>query len=319
MSSGLATLMGVLQRTRSPWKRLQILTRAARQVRSLSAEERYRLALQIGVDGAAELIDAVADGDDELRDTLTALVQEAAETDPRRLRRVLKDLADPDKRVGLLKEGIQAAGDRLLEEEDDEEPVLIEAVAVSEPAAEPADEPEPQPAPETAPPEASPEPDTPPEAPRPPAASPAARQLEPPHEPAPPPPRPAPIPRPAAVRRPTPEAGPGERGSVAAELAAIPGLARRLRGLREADLAHSDTDRLERVLEAFPDGWSRRRAFETLLRRSLVSEFDGVVRLLGRLGRPVDRRFCIRGLLRSRELTSEQRGTLEALAGSGRE
>lgn len=107
-------------------------------------------------------------------------------------------------------------------------------------------------------------------------------------EPAPAPVRSAPPPPPPPPPPPLPPPKPGS------ELAEISSLTRRFRALR-ACTAGAKTLRAERavaLVEAFPDGWARRRAAAHLVREGLVSEETAFAAVVRSLSRESDQRWC---------------------------
>jgi hypothetical protein len=109
-SPELAVLIGVLRRTGSPRERLAALFRAWKQVKELPAWERAQLALHLGVDGAAELVEELAERRDGLpAQQLLSLLQDVKDTDPGRLKGFVSDLSNPRAWSKLLERGLEAA------------------------------------------------------------------------------------------------------------------------------------------------------------------------------------------------------------------
>jgi hypothetical protein len=326
-SPELAVLIGVLQRTSSPKQRLAMLLRAWRQVRRLSAEERSRLALHLGVEGASELLEELAERHDALpTEELLPLLEELKDIEPGRFRVLLRRLRDPRQRAELLDRGLDVARERLLAElatGGEDAAALVEsppkappkepgigAATVARPPATPA--PAPQPA----------SPETPPaSADRPPPSRREKPSL-------PPPPRLRPVPRekPSRVVAPrsrTPptrrvsarppadrpvESRAGSASKLAEELRSTASLVARFRLLRLA-VDRLDTDSVtavREILEAFPAGWARRRALQALFRAGVPESREAALALVRELERPTERRWCLHTLAETRGLADDE-------------
>jgi hypothetical protein len=309
-----------IKEAKSPLARVRVVARAWRAVRSLTPKQRYEVAAQLGLDGADDLIEAIAahQGTTPPAELMKA-VNEVQQMDPATLKSIASRVRDPQQRGGVLKEGLQA----------------IEA-ALAGPPAKPAPAP-PRAAPAAlpvtakpatswplreAPPAARPSPPPPPSAPAPvlapapvpapaPATPPAPVPVAAPAAPAPAPvrpPEPAPPPRPSIPSAPAPPARP----ALAEHLAALPALIVRFRHLRR----HLDQVRglssadLRGVLEVFPDGWARRRALSELIGAGVPARTADVLSLVDALQSPGDRAWCLGALADSRTLSSDERSAL---------
>ena len=60
------------------------------------------------------------------------------------------------------------------------------------------------------------------------------------------------------------------------------------------------------MLESFPDGWSRRRALVSILRRGHPRGLDEALSLIGEIERATDRRWCVAALIDTRELDAQE-------------
>jgi outer membrane biosynthesis protein TonB len=234
-------------------------------------------------------------------------------------------LAEPEaeklqQEVGEALEELQAVEETIVETAE-ETLVALDAIEGSsddqdeetEPAPEPAPEPEvetaeeveetqdlesePEPEPELAPePEAIPEPEPPP--PPPPAPVVDWSRWQSATESS----RPAPMPRPdlrpsvadVGTRRFEAKAVMGAMGAAQSVLSQLRVLHRELSGFKGSSVAT-----LRELIEAFPDGWARRRALCALLEEEIPSDASDALELISCLGRDLDRRWCL-GLLARR-------------------
>jgi hypothetical protein len=60
------------------------------------------------------------------------------------------------------------------------------------------------------------------------------------------------------------------------------------------------------ILDAFPPGWARRRALQALFRAGAPEKHEAALTLIRELGRPTDRRWCLRTFAETRELPDDQ-------------
>ena len=77
-----------------------------------------------------------------------------------------------------------------------------------------------------------------------------------------------------------------------------------LRVLRRelSGFAGSSVNTLHELIEAFPDGWARRRALCALLEAGIPAETQDALELVSCLGRESDRRWCLGLLARKGDL-----------------
>jgi len=116
----------------------------------------------------------------------------------------------------------------------------------------------------------------------------------------------APAPPQPVVTEPEPVADrPPIETDIAAPVVAATGTIARFRSLRKTldDTAQLDIEDIRSLLESFPDGWSRRRALVSILRRGDPEDLDDALSLIEDLERPTDRRWCVAALIDTRELS----------------
>lgn len=318
-----------VREAKSPLARVRVIARAWRTVRALSPKQRYEVAVQLGLDGADDLIEAIAShrGTTPPPELMQA-VNEVQKMDPATVKTIAARVRNPQQRAEGIKQGLKAIEDVLAGPEPPAPsrvpkgaspappppapaapptpPVvakpatswpLREAPAAPAPAVPPA--PKPAPAPVAAPAPAPPAPQPPPPAPAPPAP---VTPPPPPVAAAPPPPAPEP-PR---------EVGAPVRAGLAEHLGSIPALTTRFRHLRK----HLDQVRrlpiaeLRGVLEVFPDGWARRRALSELIAEGVPSRAADALSLVDVLQSPRDRAWCLGTLADTRALSPEERSAL---------
>lgn len=89
----------------------------------------------------------------------------------------------------------------------------------------------------------------------------------------------------------------------------MPVLTARFRLLRRriGTLRRVSAEDLRRVLEAFPDGWARRRALVDLIEAGVPERASDALSLLDALQSPSDRAWCLGTLADARKLTSDER------------
>ncbi|HSG40707.1 MAG TPA: hypothetical protein VLE27_13785 [Thermoanaerobaculia bacterium] len=299
--TSLPELIEQLGRTYSPFERLKILGRAWTLLRKMTSEERRLVGIQLGLDNADEVVEAIAErSGKKASPALLSMIERAQVKGTAHLPQLISDLKDPGKRAERLRQGVQAAEEAI---EDGEIPWLPPAVAAPpKPAAPPPFEamraPEPQPAPPAAP---APEP-APAPAPPPPAAQ------------APPPPEPQPVAAPAPPPPPRPEPPRPAPVNFAEALNAAPSLLARFRVLHEHvdAMARTPAASLRPLLESFPDGWARRRALAEILRAGAPADLSEALTLVGTLGSERDRLWCLGALSSQRPLSEKDRETLLA-------
>jgi hypothetical protein len=318
-----ADLFLQLKEAKSPLARVRVVARAWRTVRSLTPDQRYQIVAQLGLDGADDLVEAIAahQGTAPPAELMKA-VNEVQKMDPATLKSIAVRVRDPRQRAEGLKQGLQAI-EAALAGPPAGPPAGFKipgkAIPAPPPPAKPAPAPPPAVAPITARPATSwPLREAPPVAaqPSPPPPTPAAPAPVPVTPPAPvpvaaPAPAPAPRPEPARPSEPPPPAPP-PRTTLAEHLAAVPALTARFRHLRR----HLDQVRrlsaaeLRGILEAFPDGWARRRALSELIEAGSPAHTADVLSLVDVLQSPGDRAWCLGILADSRTLSPEERSAV---------
>ncbi len=319
--TSLPELIEQLGRTYSPFERLKIIGRAWGLLRQMTSEERRLVAIQLGLDNADEVVQAIAErSGKQASPALLSMIERAQVKGTAHLPQLLSDLKNPWKRAERLRQGVQAVGQELTEG-DTAAPWLPPAIAAPaaappKPAAKPpapppfeamaAPSPAPVPAPAPAPP--PPVPAAPP--PPPVQAAPPPEPPKPVEAPAPPPqPKPAPV---AAAAEPRPE--PAQHAGFAVELDAAPSLLARFRVLHEhmAAMKKMPASALRPVLEGFPDGWARRRALGEILRAGAPADLSEALPLLDLLGSQRDRLWCLGALTHQRQILEKDLETLLA-------
>lgn len=280
----LTELVQQLGKTYSPFERLKILSRAWSLLREMSPEQRMLVAAQLGLDNADDLVEAIAKrSGHEPPHALIATIEKAQAKGTAQLPALIADLRDPRKRPARLKQEAQSAVQEVL------------AAAVPPPpaiSAAPPEPPKPQPAPE------------PVAAPAPPPSPPPVVVAAPPEPPPPPPPKPEPPP----VR-------PRVDSALVGALSEAPNLTARFQLLRRrvGEARGLSGEELRPMVEAFPDGWARRRALLELLRSGSPAAFRDALGLVDALGSERDRAWCLGALAEDRPLTASDR---EALLGT---
>lgn len=311
----LPELIDQLGRTFSPYERLKILARAWALLRQMTSEQRMLVAAQLGLDRADEVVNAIAERSGAKSSPLLMSMIERAQTKGvAHLPELIKDLKDPERRAQRLRQGAEAAGAALLEG-DPQAPWLPAAVTAPAKAAppkpppplsRPPEPPAPAPAPQAAP------PPPPPAAPAPPKPAPEPPPAPAPVVAAPAPPPPAPRPAPEPPR--APAKAPAVSG-LAEKLAAVPSLTARFRLLRRSagDTKQLSAADLRALVDAFPDGWARRRAVLELLRAGVPGKAAEALPLVSTLSSERDRAWCVGELI---ELRDVPEGDREAILGT---
>lgn len=92
----------------------------------------------------------------------------------------------------------------------------------------------------------------------------------------------------------------------------MPALTARFRRLRRriAELRRLSTADLRAVLDTFPDGWARRRAFMDLIEAGMPERTADALSLMDALQSPGDRSWCLGTLADSRALSPDERSAL---------
>lgn len=335
----LLDLIVQLREAKSPLARVRVVARAWRTVRALTPKQRYEIAVHLGLDGADDLIEAIAaHAGTTPPPELMQAVNQVQKMDPATVKAIAARVRNPQQRSEGIRQGLKAIEDVLAGPEPapapkapaqatpswlpkgasptppapapppPPAPPVVARPATSWPLREAAPEPKPAPAPTPAPaPVAAPAPAPPPPSPPPPAPVPVVTA------PAPPPP-PAPQwdpPRPAAPEPPRELAAPVRTG-LADHLGSIPALTARFRHLRR----HVDQARplpvaeLRALLEVFPDGWARRRALSELIEEGVPARATDVLSLVDVLQSPRDRAWCLGTVADTRTLSAEERDAL---------
>jgi hypothetical protein len=292
-----------------------VVARAWRTVRALTPKQRYEIAVHLGLDGADDLIEAIAaHAGTTPPPELMQAVNQVQKMDPATVKAIAARVRNPQQRAEGLRQGLKAIENVLAGPEPPPAPAakpaapppappppapVVAKPAASWPLREAAPEPKPAPPPTPAPaPVAAPAPAPPPPAPTPVVTAPA------------PPPPPASRwdpPQPAAPEPPAPV-----RAALAEHLGSIPALTARFRHLRKhlPQVRRLSAEELRAVLEAFPDGWARRRVLSELIAEGVPPRAADVLSLVGALESPRDRAWCLGTLADTRTLSSEERSAL---------
>ena len=274
----------------SPVAKAKALARAWRMVRRLSPVDRMALAEEAGFDGAEDLLENLAAKKGGVAPALMLqFLSSLRDRGDERLSDVMAGLRDPETRDEILMRGADAVAEAFVpevveyEEILEDSPDLINALG---------GEPEP-----SAPPPPIEEEDTA-------VAEPVSesntvdhrapeRTVEIVQE------RTEPLPVVAQVSPADVEIGSLELGSIDVEflvedLEGETSLVDRFLCLREAVPALGDgSGDLGRLVDAFPEGWARRRALVALLEAGLPPDVGDALDLIENLERPVDRRWCL--------------------------
>jgi hypothetical protein len=294
-----ATLPELLQQlgsTYSPFERLKIVGRAWQLLRAMSPQERLVVATQLGLDHSGEVVESITRwSGHEASPALISMIEKAQTQGTAHLPELIADLRDPQRRIERLKQGAQAA---------------LAAPPLPMPAPPKTEPPKPLPPIEAAPIPPAPRPIPPPPEP-----------VAPPPPPPPPPVQVAPPPPPPKVEEPPPppkpRPAPGTRktdGALAGKLAEASSLTARFHVLRRhtAEARGLPPEELRPLLEAFPDGWARRRALLELLRSGAPAALQDALGLVDALGSERDRAWCLGALADERPLSARDREALLA-------
>ena len=317
-------LLHELQHARSPLAQARVLARAWRTVRELSPTDRRLLARHAGFDGAEDLLEGLSQRKGGLAPAmLLRVLANARGADGSTVSELLAAFRDPQRRDEALSLGAELASDLLAEPREEEPlPEISEAIeelqAVEESIIETPEEalaalnalesehgdniepaPEPEPGPEMVrDPEPKPEPE--PSAPPPLPVVDWSRWEEGTESR-----RPAPTPR-DAIRPSVSDAGAKrfEARAVLEAMGAEQSVFSLLRVLRRelSAFTGSSNDTLRELIEAFPDGWARRRALCALLEAGIPAKARDALELVAGLDRELDRRWCLSLLARRGEL-----------------
>jgi len=332
----LQALLREIKNVRSPVQRMKLMALAWRTVARLSPAERKELGSKLGVRGYERILERLGPGPQGIAPAEVLQALEGAEDlDSSKLRGLVRGLRDPEQRKELLRQGLDFL-DRSLAEED--EPVEIE---VDEPLEEEGGAPEkatertvtaeelrpPEPvstlSPEREPVEVRPESvqERSPEL----VEGPSAESVESRSTARTPPaaldakPVPPPGPVPAATAAPFPAAPPSPArppeeapADPTAAPEATPSLVARFCALRGApdDNGEPGISEIRAVVSRFPDGWARRRAVMSFLRRGCPADLGDALSIIEELERPTDRRWACATLIDSRELSEDDAGRI---------
>jgi len=300
----LPELVQQLGSTYSPFERLKILSRAWHLLRTMTPQERLVVATQLGLDHADELVEGIARrSGHEASPALISMIEKAQTQGTAHLPALLADLRDPNRRAERLKQGAQAA-------------VAGALLAAPPPPAVPPKAAPPKPAPPRPlpPMEAAPIPPARKPEPEPPPAEPVVPVAPPPQAAPPPPPPPVREPPPPPKPRPEPVVAHKTDGGLAGKLTEAPSLNGRFHALRRhlKEAQGLSGEELRPVLEAFPDGWARRRALLELLRSGTPAALPDALGLVEALGAERDRGWCLGALADERPLSARDREALLA-------
>lgn len=286
-----AELVAQLREARSPLARIRVVTRAWRLLRNLSRQDRIAIAAQIGLEGADDLVEAIATHQGTTPPTeLIGAINNLQKVDPATLKALATKMQDPRQRGQVVAQGLKAVETALA----GPPPAPAAAPPPPKPAPPPvAAKPAPAPVPVPAP---APVPVKPPEPPKPVAAAPA-------------PPAPAPAPIAPAPPVKLPEPAVPVRSPLVEGLAAVPALTARFRLLRRriSEVRRLSPADLRALLEAFPDGWARRRALVDLIEAGVPERAADVLSLMDALQSPGDRSWCLGTLADARKLSPDER------------
>ena len=323
----LTALLHELQHARSPLAQARVLARGWRTVRQLSPTDRRLLARHAGFEGAEDILEGISQRKGGLAPAmLLRVLSNARGTDGSTVSELLAAFRDPQRRDEAMALGAELASDLLAEPMAEEPPAEIseaieELQAVEESiietpeealaalnaldaeqssdgmVIEPVPEPEPE---EVRDPEPAPAPEVEPPPPPPPPVVDWSRW----HETA-ASRRSAPVPRDeirpsfsdADSRRFEARAVMGAMGAAQSVFSQLRVLRRELSGFKG-----SSNDTLLELIEAFPDGWARRRALCALLDAGIPAETRDALDLVSSLGRELDRRWCLALLARRGDL-----------------
>jgi outer membrane biosynthesis protein TonB len=325
-ASVIADLLNQLRAAKSPLARVRVVARAWRAVRSLTPQERITVATQLGLDGADDLIEAIAahQGATPPAELMKA-VNEVQKMDPATVKAIAARVRDPRQRAEGLKQGLRAIEDALAGPPPPEPgfqatwlPKNVTPLPPTPPT--PPIPPKPVAPPPTPPAVAKPVP-----VPSAPVPAPVATPTPAPAPVAAPVPTPAPLPVPAPAPVAPPPVRPAEPvrepaapapNTLAGHLSSVTALTARFRHLRRHLDSQGDQVRrlsggeLREVLEIFPDGWARRRALSELIGAGVPARTADALSLMDVLQAAGDRAWCLGALADSRILTSEERSAL---------
>ncbi len=299
----LSAMVFELRGAGSPVAKAKALARAWRMVRRLSPVDRTALAKEAGFEGAEDLLESLAAKRGGVAPALMLqFLNSLRDQGGEGLSKILVGLRDPETRDDILLRGADSVAEAFVPVVAEEEeipdrfsdstdtiaaepesqvpppPIEDEELVVAKTAAEPTEVDHRAPEADHGAPERTP--------------NIVQEQLQ-------------PSPVVAETTRAEVEIESAEVGSIGVEflvedLEAETSLMDRLLCLREAFPAlEAGGGDLGRLVEAFPEGWARRRALVALLEAGLPADVGGALELIAGLERPVDRRWCL-GVLADR-------------------
>ena len=302
----LAAMVFELKGAGSPVTKAKALARAWRMVRRLSPADRMALAEEAGFEGAEDLLESLAAKKGGVAPALMLqFLNSLRDRGDEGLSHVMAGLRDPETRDQILMRGADVVAEAFVPEEAEDE-------EIPDLPADPAETITPEPEPQVPPSAIEQENTTLAE----PVFEPTAvvfrapetdrvaadRILEVDQDK----PNPSPVvTETASIKA---EVEPAEVGSIdvgflVEDLEAETSLVDRLLCLREAAPAlEGGGGGLGRLVEAFPDGWARRRALAALLEAGLPEDVGDALDLIGDLRQSVDRRWCLGVLADSGDL-----------------
>src|SRR5687768_2781666 len=110
-----AELLAQLREAKSPLARIRVVTRAWRLLRNLSRQDRLAIAAQIGIDGADDLVEAIAthQGTTPPAELIGAL-NNLQKVDPATLKSLATKMRDPRQRGQVVAQGLKAVESALI-------------------------------------------------------------------------------------------------------------------------------------------------------------------------------------------------------------
>lgn len=307
----LNALLLELRSAKTPLAQAKVLARAWRTLRELSPTDRRLLARHVGFDGAEEMLERLATRKAGWAPAmLLQVLSNARNTDASTVSEIIEAIGDPDRTEEALGKGADLAAELLTAPESKEGDGEVAEAPGGMPDPASGRESSPEEGPDLLSTREEEEPTDGKEAPGPVAD---VERV--------PGPDPAQVidwnrwDRGDSVHRSAPSAleesqpvafkvgaGGREPNRLAADLARDPSVLPRLRRLRRElpSLAGADAQALLGVIDAFPEGWARRRALTALLDGGIPADPCEAVELVAACERELDRRWCL-GILARRE------------------
>jgi hypothetical protein len=348
VSDDLVWLLHQLQTAPSAKERLRFLARAYRTLRELDAADRLRVAHEIGVEGAEELVEQLARRGGASPSILLDALERIRDAGPEGLQRTVRRLVTSQGRSELAEAIVAEGGEWLAggapgdgEGNGEAPPVERDDEQVPGRGAVPADERRIVPAPldgggtvafddeaqsgadaasdqvrPGGPSAQGPPGETPPTSATPVRPDDTRQALA--------PDVPEKVTAPGRERtrdrKESPEGADGEayRGLWKAVEGTDRSVLHRLRALREAlrQAPPPQPEKLRRIVESFPDGWARRRVVEALLRAGMPVDLDAALALIATLGNSVQRAWALSTLAAMRSLSPSDEERVLDSAGS---